>query len=231
MSRKSSLPQDAKSVSVALTPDNGRAFMDADEARAEALGAAFETWLVTQPFNADQLRLLHLVKEQIKANAADLTVFESWRFDTPPLSMNGGFERARAVFGSEEELERVLRDMNEAVLGDGNGTAQPGENWACRLNLNKSRKLQSDLLEAQFKVWLLKEPRFRDSRVYKKSLEELQTQYPQLWEQFFRTGATDETRSFIRWVDGIHRQHARWTSTRLRQTNALQSQQLRPREA
>jgi type I restriction enzyme R subunit len=69
-----------------------------------------------QNFNSDQLRLLHLVKEQIKANAAALTAFESWRFDMPPLSMNGGFERARAVFGGEAELERVLRGMNQTVF-------------------------------------------------------------------------------------------------------------------
>ena len=31
--------------------------------------------------------------------------------------MNGGFERARAVFGGEAELERVLADMNAAVFG------------------------------------------------------------------------------------------------------------------
>jgi type I restriction enzyme R subunit len=60
--------------------------------------------------------VLHLVKEQIKANAAELSGFESWRFDMPPLSMNGGFERARAVFGGEAELERVLADMNRAVF-------------------------------------------------------------------------------------------------------------------
>ena len=55
-------------------------------------GGAFETWLNGQTFNSDQLRLAHLIKEQIKANAAELTVFDSWRFDAPPLSMNGGFE-------------------------------------------------------------------------------------------------------------------------------------------
>ena len=102
--------------------ETGHAFMDVDEARAETLGSAFETWLTSrdaggQTFNSDQLRLLHLVKEQVKANAAELTVFDSWRFDAPPLSMNGGFERARAVFGGEAELERILRSMNEAVFG------------------------------------------------------------------------------------------------------------------
>ncbi|WP_296713808.1 DEAD/DEAH box helicase family protein [Rhodoblastus sp.] len=98
--------------------ENGNAFMDVDEARAEHLGAGFETWLDGQNFNSDQLRLLHLIKEQIKANAAEFNAFESWRFDLPPLSMNGGFERARADFGGEAELERVLRSMNNAVFGD-----------------------------------------------------------------------------------------------------------------
>jgi type I restriction enzyme R subunit len=116
--------------------ETGHAFMDVDEARAEALGGAFETWLAKreaggQTFNSDQLRVLHLVKEQIKANAAELTVFDSWRFDAPPLSMNGGFERARAVFGGEAELERILSSMNEAVFlpppprGEGRGGGRP----------------------------------------------------------------------------------------------------------
>lgn len=108
--------------------ETGHAFMDVDEARAEALGAAFETWLDDRDFNTDQLRLLHLVKEQIKANAAELTLFESWRFDAPPLSMNGGFERARAVFDGEAELERVLASLNQAVFGlDSSGATQEGD--------------------------------------------------------------------------------------------------------
>ena len=105
----------------------GHAFMDVDEARAEALGAAFETWLNDQDLNSDQLRVLHLVKEQIKANAAELNVFDSWRFDAPPLSMNGGFERARAVFGGEAELERTLSSMNEAVFGGAADAAPSGD--------------------------------------------------------------------------------------------------------
>jgi type I restriction enzyme R subunit len=112
--------------------ETGHAFMDVDEARAVAMGAAFETWLGGQTFNADQLRLLHLVKEQIKANATDLTLFESWRFDSPPLSMNGGYERARAVFGGETELERILSTLNSAVFGISTGQSedspiQPGK--------------------------------------------------------------------------------------------------------
>jgi type I restriction enzyme R subunit len=107
--------------------ETGHAYMDADEAVAQARGAAFETWLNGKGFNSDQLRLLHLVKEQIKANASELTVFESWRFDTPPLSMNGGFERARSVFGGEAEIERVLADINRTVFDSSSSGAPEGE--------------------------------------------------------------------------------------------------------
>lgn len=108
--------------------ETGHAYMDVEEARAVALGAAFETWLDDQEFNTDQLRLLHLVKEQIKANAADLALFESWRFDAPPLSMNGGFERACAVFGGEAELDVVLASLNQAVFGlESSGSGPDGD--------------------------------------------------------------------------------------------------------
>ena len=63
----------------------------------------------------------------MKANAAELTGFESWRFDMPPLSMNGGFERVRAVFGGDAELERVLGDMNRAVFGDASSENEENE--------------------------------------------------------------------------------------------------------
>ena len=104
--------------------ETGHAFLDADEAAAEALGAAFETWLSGQEFHSDQIRLLQLVKEQIKANAAELHSFESWRFDLPPLSMNGGFERARAVFGGEQELELVLDDEPRCLFSFGRPNAE-----------------------------------------------------------------------------------------------------------
>lgn len=107
--------------------ETGHAYMDADDGRAEAIGGAFEAWLGKQSFNADQLRLLHLVKEQIKANVDELTSFDSYRFDLPPLQMNGGLERARAVFGSMDELESVLLRLNAAVF---NGDHQNGANAA-----------------------------------------------------------------------------------------------------
>ena len=57
--------------------ETGRAFMDYEDAAGEALGADFETWLDRQDLNSDQLRLLHLIKEQIKANATELDQFEA----------------------------------------------------------------------------------------------------------------------------------------------------------
>ncbi len=116
--------------------ETGHAFLDPDAARAGALGAAFETWLAGRDFHSGQIRVLHLVKEQIKANAADLEQFDSWRFDAPPLSMNGGFERARAVFGGEAELERVLSSMNEAVFGIAGGPAYDGDSRGADEPLN-----------------------------------------------------------------------------------------------
>ena len=41
--------------------------------------------------------------------------------------MNGGFDRARAVFGGDAELERVLADMNRAVFGDAPSAEPRGE--------------------------------------------------------------------------------------------------------
>jgi type I restriction enzyme R subunit len=107
--------------------ETGRAFMDADEARAEALGTAFESWLDGQEFNSDQLRLLHVIKEQIKKHVSEWTDFGSWRFDQPPFSNNGGFERARALFGGDAGLERVLASLNDAVFGDGSMGGAPDD--------------------------------------------------------------------------------------------------------
>jgi type I restriction enzyme R subunit len=101
---------------VMIDETGNASMMTVDEVRGEALAAAFETWLSGNSFNSDQLRVLHLIKENIRANAADLTAFESWRFDHAPLSHYGGFERARAAFGGDKELERVLADVNRAVF-------------------------------------------------------------------------------------------------------------------
>lgn len=98
--------------------EHGQAAYDETEARAEELGVAFEAWFESRPFNSDQTRLLHLVKEQLMANAATMEYFDSFRFDLAPFSLRGGFARARQVFGGEAQLEAVISDMNRAVFGD-----------------------------------------------------------------------------------------------------------------
>jgi type I restriction enzyme, R subunit len=107
--------------------EHGRATLDADAGLADARGAAFEAWLEMRTVNEDQRRLLHLIKEQIRANAADMTSFDLWRFDRPPLSLNGGIERARAVFGGDAQLAELLASLNAAVFGgdDDAGPAAP----------------------------------------------------------------------------------------------------------
>ena len=106
--------------------ETGHAFMDADEARAEALGGGVRDvaeWPgISTPIS---FACCNSSRSRSRRNAAELTMFESWRFDAPPLSMNGGFERARAVFGGEAELERILSGMNRAVFGIASGRPRP----------------------------------------------------------------------------------------------------------
>jgi hypothetical protein len=45
---------------------------DAAEARAAALGLRFEAWLGSFARNSDQMRLLRMMEQQVRANAADI---------------------------------------------------------------------------------------------------------------------------------------------------------------
>lgn len=96
--------------------ENGNSYMDAAETYAEGVGAAFEEWFEAGEFNSDQERLLRIMKEQIKANAETMERFDDFRFDMPPFSMIGGFQRARQVFGGDSGLEQVLKSLNKAVF-------------------------------------------------------------------------------------------------------------------
>lgn len=104
--------------------ENGNSYMDATETYAEALGAAFEEWFETGDFNSDQERLLRIMKEQIKANVETMERFDDFRFDMPPFSMIGGYQRARQVFGGDAGLEAVLASLNRAVFD----STSPGGN-------------------------------------------------------------------------------------------------------
>ncbi|MCP2155873.1 UNVERIFIED_ORG: type I restriction enzyme R subunit [Rhizobium sp. SLBN-170] len=105
--------------------ENGNPYMDTAETLAEKLGANFEAWFEASEFNSDQERLLRIIKEQIKANAGTLTSFDDFRFDMPPFSMIGGYQRARQIFGGDAGLAEVIASMNEAVFGEASPEQEP----------------------------------------------------------------------------------------------------------
>ncbi|TGT53566.1 DEAD/DEAH box helicase [Mesorhizobium sp. M00.F.Ca.ET.170.01.1.1] len=110
--------------------EDGTSYMDAAESHAESLGAAFEAWFETGDFNSDQDRLLRIMKEQVKANAETMARFESFRFDMPPFSVIGGYQRAKQVFGGDAALEAVLASLNRAVFDS--APSESGESKADR---------------------------------------------------------------------------------------------------
>jgi type I restriction enzyme R subunit len=102
--------------------EDGTPFMTRkDEARANQFGLRFEAWLAGQNPTAEQERLLRMIESQIKANAADLTSFDDWRFTMQPFSLQGGIQRARQIFGGDAELQAVLTSLNRAVFGEDAG--------------------------------------------------------------------------------------------------------------
>lgn len=96
--------------------EDGNSYMDLAETYAEGLGVSFEEWFEANEFNSDQERLLRIMKEQIKANADTMERFDDFRFDMPPFSMIGGFQRAKQVFGGDSNLEQILKSLNKAVF-------------------------------------------------------------------------------------------------------------------
>jgi type I restriction enzyme R subunit len=92
---------------------------DAVEARAGALALRFEAWLATRQPNSDQLRLLRMMEQQIRANADEIDSWDEYRFVMPPFSSIGGIARLRQTFGGEEGLASMLVSLNAAVFGDG----------------------------------------------------------------------------------------------------------------
>jgi type I restriction enzyme R subunit len=72
-----------------------------------------------QELAPEQERLLKMVGEQIKANAATLDAFGLERFVNPPFSFRGGLDRAITVFGGLEQLEKTLGKLNDVVFGPG----------------------------------------------------------------------------------------------------------------
>ncbi len=89
---------------------------DEQEARATELGLRFEEWLTGRSVDAEQTRWLRMMESQIRANAGTMETFQSYLFTLPPFSLNGGYPRARQVFGDEQRLEELLASLNAAVF-------------------------------------------------------------------------------------------------------------------
>ena len=88
------------------------------EARGANLSIKFEAWLAENSFHSDQMRLLRMIEQQIKADADDIAGWEDWRFTNPPFSSVGGIQRARQTFGGADGLDRMIASLNRAVFGD-----------------------------------------------------------------------------------------------------------------
>lgn len=99
-------------------------FPELDEAKAQALGARFEGWLVDQEVTPDQERWLHWVESQIRENADIFDDFTLDHLEFPPFSLQGGRRKAAALFGGAGRLAAVVADLGRAVFSRG-GDARP----------------------------------------------------------------------------------------------------------
>lgn len=90
----------------------------AAEERGAKLSIKFEAWLAENSFHSDQMRLLRMIEQQIKADADDIAAWEDWRFTNPPFSSVGGIQRARQTFGGADGLDRMIASLNRAVFDD-----------------------------------------------------------------------------------------------------------------
>lgn len=102
---------------VTLDADGNEVRSPEGDAHAAELGARFEAWLLARPaLTPDQERLLRMVGEQIRANAADLEGFETYHFSNDPFRNPGGRRYAETLFGGADALAELLAGLNAAVF-------------------------------------------------------------------------------------------------------------------
>ena len=97
--------------------ENGNlVFPEPSEAKANELGARFESWLLEREFTRDQERLLHWIESQIRVNADNLIEFTPDHLEFPPFSGKGGRRGAAALFGGDDQLNAMIESLNRAVF-------------------------------------------------------------------------------------------------------------------
>jgi type I restriction enzyme R subunit len=102
---------------VTLDEDGNEIRAPEADAHAAELGARFEAWfLAREDWTPDQVRLLRMVGEVIRANAADLESFEPYHFANDPFRALGGKRLAESLFGGADGLAAVLATLNAAVF-------------------------------------------------------------------------------------------------------------------
>lgn len=108
-----------------ITTDDSGNFVrtDAQETAATALSIRFEAWLVDQSFNADQMRWLRMMENQMRADVGQIEEWDASRFVVPPFSLQGGIQHARQLFGGQSGLDAMLASLNAAVFAE--ATAKP----------------------------------------------------------------------------------------------------------
>jgi len=112
---------------VTVDEDGRLVFPEVSEARANALGAAFEAWLLSRSgLTAEQGRWLALLGNQIRANAETWTEVSAGHFAFQPFSSMGGLGQANRVFGGEKALEATLTALNAAVFAATGSRADRG---------------------------------------------------------------------------------------------------------
>jgi type I restriction enzyme R subunit len=113
---------------VTLDEDGNQVRTPEGDAMAAELGARFEAWLMArETLNPEQVRLIRMLGEVIKANAADLESVETYHFTLPPFSGIGGRRMVEAAFGGASKLTDVLASLNAAVFPPLTPGAPPAE--------------------------------------------------------------------------------------------------------
>ncbi|MDD2754429.1 MAG: DEAD/DEAH box helicase family protein [Methanothrix sp.] len=102
---------------ITLDEAGNMVFPEASEQKATEIGTSFEAWLLDQKgLTPSEESWLRVIGNQLRANADTLEEFSLAHFAFPPFTLMGGVMQATRIFGSEDRLESVLTDLNEAVF-------------------------------------------------------------------------------------------------------------------